>query len=139
MLMKLEIKLFNVYRFGNIKSSVLLLSTLSQGEKGGINSKHPNIANACYLLQDIILVEGLKLDDILPGIYSVHCLPLRLLGAEGSPTRCILIKWYIFLVSPVFCNCFHYWKQSMRFTLMAWNCYCRLNFCKCYTLNCFLC
>ncbi|XWS68074.1 hypothetical protein CRYUN_Cryun04dG0058900 [Craigia yunnanensis] len=42
--------------------------------------------------REIILVEGLKLDDIQPGIYSVHCLPLRLLGAEGSPTRCILIK-----------------------------------------------
>ncbi|KAK4401686.1 Cyclase-like protein 2 [Sesamum angolense] len=42
--------------------------------------------------RDIILVEGLKLDDVQPGIYSVHCLPLRLVGAEGSPIRCILIK-----------------------------------------------
>ncbi|XP_019227436.1 PREDICTED: uncharacterized protein LOC109208739 isoform X1 [Nicotiana attenuata] len=42
--------------------------------------------------REIILVEGLKLDDIETGIYNVHCLPLRLLGAEGSPIRCILIK-----------------------------------------------
>ncbi|WCJ17800.1 Cyclase family protein [Euphorbia peplus] len=42
--------------------------------------------------KEIILVEGLKLDTILPGLYDVHCLPLRLLGAEGSPIRCILIK-----------------------------------------------
>ncbi|KAF5745599.1 hypothetical protein HS088_TW07G01191 [Tripterygium wilfordii] len=42
--------------------------------------------------REFILVEGLKLDDIPAGIYSVHCLPLRLLGAEGSPIRCILIK-----------------------------------------------
>ncbi|XP_058191745.1 cyclase-like protein 2 isoform X2 [Rhododendron vialii] len=42
--------------------------------------------------REIILVEGLKLDDVKPGLYSVHCLPLRLLGAEGSPIRCILIK-----------------------------------------------
>ncbi|KAI7747010.1 hypothetical protein M8C21_012661 [Ambrosia artemisiifolia] len=42
--------------------------------------------------RDIILVEGLKLEDIEAGIYNVHCLPLRLLGAEGSPIRCILIK-----------------------------------------------
>ncbi|KAK3017067.1 hypothetical protein RJ639_006998 [Escallonia herrerae] len=42
--------------------------------------------------REIILVEGLKLDDIYSGIYTVHCLPLRLLGAEGSPIRCILIK-----------------------------------------------
>uniref|UniRef100_J3MS30 Cyclase family protein n=2 Tax=Oryza brachyantha TaxID=4533 RepID=J3MS30_ORYBR len=42
--------------------------------------------------RDIILVEGLKLENIMPGIYSLHCLPLRLRGAEGSPIRCILIK-----------------------------------------------
>ena len=42
--------------------------------------------------REVILVEGLKLDDIQPGIFTVHCLPLRLLGAEGSPIRCILIK-----------------------------------------------
>uniref|UniRef100_A0A6P4ACL2 cyclase-like protein 2 n=1 Tax=Ziziphus jujuba TaxID=326968 RepID=A0A6P4ACL2_ZIZJJ len=41
--------------------------------------------------RDIILVEGLKLVDVQLGMYSLHCLPLRLLGAEGSPTRCILI------------------------------------------------
>ncbi|KAF7840787.1 cyclase-like protein 2 [Senna tora] len=42
--------------------------------------------------REIILVESLKLDDVPAGIYSVHCLPLRLVGAEGSPIRCILIK-----------------------------------------------
>ncbi|XP_060667521.1 cyclase-like protein 2 [Ziziphus jujuba] len=42
--------------------------------------------------REIILVEALKLDNIQPGLYNVHCLPLRLLGAEGSPIRCILIK-----------------------------------------------
>ncbi|KAL3814258.1 hypothetical protein ACJIZ3_015526 [Penstemon smallii] len=42
--------------------------------------------------REIILVEGLKLDNVEVGIYSLHCLPLRLLGAEGSPIRCILIK-----------------------------------------------
>ncbi|XP_051194890.1 cyclase-like protein 1 isoform X1 [Lolium perenne] len=41
---------------------------------------------------DIILVESLKLDNVNTGLYMVHCLPLRLVGAEGSPIRCILIK-----------------------------------------------
>lgn len=52
------------------------------------------IPSHLVLLEDreIILVEGLKLDNVQPGIYSVHCLPLRLLGAEGSPIRCILSK-----------------------------------------------
>lgn len=43
--------------------------------------------------QDIILVEALKLDNIKAGLYMLHCLPLRLVGSEGSPVRCILIKW----------------------------------------------
>ncbi|PKI58636.1 hypothetical protein CRG98_020962 [Punica granatum] len=42
--------------------------------------------------REIILAEGLKLDDVPAGIYSVHCLPLWLFGAEGSPMRCILIQ-----------------------------------------------
>ncbi|PKA50632.1 hypothetical protein AXF42_Ash017971 [Apostasia shenzhenica] len=42
--------------------------------------------------REIILVEALKLDDVKAGVYNVHCLPLRLRGAEGSPIRCILIK-----------------------------------------------
>ncbi|KAK4377253.1 hypothetical protein RND71_003549 [Anisodus tanguticus] len=42
--------------------------------------------------REIIVVEALKLDDIEAGIYTVHCLTLRMLGAEGSPVRCILIK-----------------------------------------------
>ncbi|XP_051146588.1 cyclase-like protein 2 [Andrographis paniculata] len=42
--------------------------------------------------KETILVEGLKLDDVQPGTYNLHCLPLRLVGAEGAPARCILIK-----------------------------------------------
>ncbi|GAB2219807.1 hypothetical protein Droror1_Dr00007444 [Drosera rotundifolia] len=42
--------------------------------------------------REVILVEALKLDNVPAGIYDVHCLPLRLIGAEGSPIRCILIK-----------------------------------------------
>ncbi|KAJ4830720.1 Cyclase-like protein 2 [Turnera subulata] len=42
--------------------------------------------------REIIIVEGLKLDGVKAGVYDLHCLPLRLRGAEGSPARCILIK-----------------------------------------------
>ncbi|WCJ17801.1 Cyclase family protein [Euphorbia peplus] len=47
-----------------------------------------------HFLKDrkIIPVEGLKLEDIKTGVYNLHCLPLRLHGADGSPTRCILIE-----------------------------------------------
>ncbi|CAA0807498.1 Cyclase family protein [Striga hermonthica] len=44
--------------------------------------------------KEIILVEGLKLDKVPVGLYNLHCLPLRLVGSEGSPIRCILIKWH---------------------------------------------
>ncbi|TVU02009.1 hypothetical protein EJB05_52544 [Eragrostis curvula] len=40
----------------------------------------------------IIPIEGLKLDHVKAGLYMLHCLPLRLVGAEGSPARCILVK-----------------------------------------------
>lgn len=42
--------------------------------------------------KDIIPVENLKLDEIKPGSYTIHCLPLRLPKADGSPARCILIQ-----------------------------------------------
>ncbi|CAJ2630546.1 unnamed protein product [Trifolium pratense] len=41
--------------------------------------------------REIILVEGLKLDGVPTGLYSLNCLPLRLVGSEASPIRCILI------------------------------------------------
>ncbi|KAK6777980.1 hypothetical protein RDI58_024698 [Solanum bulbocastanum] len=43
-------------------------------------------------LSDIIPVEGLNLDDAVPGVYGIHCLPLRLVHGDGSPTRCILFQ-----------------------------------------------
>ncbi|EES04664.1 hypothetical protein BDA96_04G075600 [Sorghum bicolor] len=42
--------------------------------------------------RDIIPIEGLKLDHVKTGVYMLHCLPLRLIGCDGSPIRCILIK-----------------------------------------------
>ncbi|KAL9244935.1 hypothetical protein vseg_018649 [Gypsophila vaccaria] len=54
---------------------------------------HLEAAHLVFLKsREIILVEGLKLNDVPAGMYNVHCLPLRLQGAEGSPIRCILIK-----------------------------------------------
>ncbi|CAN1269765.1 Cyclase-like protein 1 [Linum perenne] len=42
--------------------------------------------------RDIIPVEGMNLDNVEAGEYDVHCLPLRLIGADGTPSRCIVIK-----------------------------------------------
>ncbi len=45
-----------------------------------------------HLQGDIIPVEGLLLDDVAPGLHTVHCLPLKLVGSDGAPARCILIQ-----------------------------------------------
>ncbi|XP_020238097.1 cyclase-like protein 2 [Cajanus cajan] len=42
--------------------------------------------------REIILVEGLKLDDVPAGIYTLNCLHLRLVHSEASPIRCILSR-----------------------------------------------
>lgn len=41
---------------------------------------------------EVIIVEGLNLAHVSPGKYTLHCLPLNLVGADGSPARTILIQ-----------------------------------------------
>jgi arylformamidase len=42
------------------------------------------------LRKNIIIVEGLDLTDVGEGIYELTCLPLRIVGSEGSPARAVL-------------------------------------------------
>lgn len=37
-----------------------------------------------------IVIEGLNLRDVEPGVYEMYCLPLRLVGADGAPARVVL-------------------------------------------------
>jgi arylformamidase len=37
-----------------------------------------------------IVIEGLNLRDVEPGIYDMLCLPLRVVGADGAPARVVL-------------------------------------------------
>jgi arylformamidase len=39
-----------------------------------------------------IVIEGLNLRDVEPGIYDMLCLPLRVVGADGAPARVVLRK-----------------------------------------------
>lgn len=39
----------------------------------------------------IIILEGLDLSVVAPGRYTLYCLPLKLVGSDGAPTRAILI------------------------------------------------
>jgi arylformamidase len=44
------------------------------------------------LENNVIVVEGLKLADISPGIYELIALPILLEGADGAPARVLLIQ-----------------------------------------------
>ena len=41
---------------------------------------------------DIWIIEGLDLSQVEPGMYELICLPLRIDGSDGAPTRAILRK-----------------------------------------------
>jgi arylformamidase len=37
-----------------------------------------------------IVVEGLNLRDVEPGVYEMFCLPLKVVGCDGAPARVVL-------------------------------------------------
>ncbi len=39
-----------------------------------------------------IVIEGLNLRDVDPGVYDMFCLPLPLVGSDGAPARVVLRK-----------------------------------------------
>ena len=39
-----------------------------------------------------IVIEGLNLRDVDPGVYEMFCLPLLVVGADGAPARVVLRK-----------------------------------------------
>ena len=39
----------------------------------------------------MVVVEGLDLSQVSQGRYTLHCLPLKLGGADGAPTRAVLV------------------------------------------------
>jgi arylformamidase len=40
----------------------------------------------------MIIVEGMDLSAVAPGIYTLYCLPLKLVGSDGAPARVILVE-----------------------------------------------
>ena len=37
-----------------------------------------------------IVIEGLNLQEVDPGVYEMFCLPLRVVGSDGAPARVVL-------------------------------------------------
>jgi arylformamidase len=40
----------------------------------------------------MIIIEGLDMREVTPGIYNMTCLPLKLHGADGAPARVVLTQ-----------------------------------------------
>lgn len=47
-------------------------------------------AHHALLDAGVVIIEGLDLSEVEPGEYDMTCLPLRIVGADGSPARVIL-------------------------------------------------
>ncbi len=43
------------------------------------------------LSKGIIILEGLDLSQVEQGRYKLHCLPLKVVGADGAPARAVLV------------------------------------------------
>jgi len=41
---------------------------------------------------DVVPVEGLDLRHVEPGEYELACLPLRVVGSDGAPSRAVLVR-----------------------------------------------
>lgn len=39
----------------------------------------------------VVVIEGLDLSQVSQGRYTLHCLPIKLGGADGAPTRAVLV------------------------------------------------
>jgi len=42
--------------------------------------------------RNMLIIEGLNLSAVEPGRYFLSCLPLKLLGVDGSPARAVLMR-----------------------------------------------
>lgn len=53
--------------------------------------KNGEATHRALLSAGIVIVEGLNLNGISPGVYEMICLPLKVVGIDGAPARVILI------------------------------------------------
>ena len=70
-------------------AEILLLGNESQSV-GPIDS--PMAVHKILLSKNIVLLEGIVLDNARDGRYILNCAPLNIKGFEGSPCRAILIE-----------------------------------------------
>jgi len=54
--------------------------------------KDPAPTHETLLNNEVVIVESLDLRLVKPGIYTLICLPLKLVGREAAPARAILLS-----------------------------------------------
>ena len=69
-------------------SEILLLGNESQ-TVGPLDA--PMEVHLILLGASVVLLEGIRLNDVSEGVYLLNAAPLNLSGADGSPCRAILI------------------------------------------------
>ena len=69
-------------------AEILLLGNESQ-TVGPEND--PMEVHLILLGADVILLEGIRLEDVSEGVYLLNAAPLNLSGADGSPCRAVLM------------------------------------------------
>ena len=47
-------------------------------------------AHHALLSRNVIIIEGLNLSAVEPGLYEMYCLPLPIVGGDGAPARVVL-------------------------------------------------
>ncbi len=60
---------------------------LSIGPKGNGVATHVALLEA-----GVVILEGLDLRGVEPGVYELACLPLKIVGSDGAPCRAVLIR-----------------------------------------------
>jgi arylformamidase len=53
--------------------------------------KQSRPTHSILLEAGIVVIEGLDLSSVGRGRYTLHCLPLKLMGSDGAPARAILV------------------------------------------------
>jgi len=49
-------------------------------------------AHHTLLGHGVVILEGADLSSVEPGAYTLVCLPLKVIGAEGAPVRALLLR-----------------------------------------------
>ncbi len=72
--------------FAEAGISLIGVESQSVGE-----AEAPMAVHKILLSEEVVLLEGIRLNDVADGVYLLNAAPLSLGGADGAPCRAILI------------------------------------------------